>query len=301
MSAANLCPGTLHLALIALPEARRHFEAGLTLAKQIGSLHWTRTLTGFLASCYIQEHELDRARSLLEAALEIDLSGRTAQTMGQRSLWRAHIELALAGGEPARALEIVDMMVESAPHANEGSVIPLLWKLRGDALTLLGSEAEAESTLRASAEAAHAQGATALLWRIDASLGTLYRKQGRHKEAEVEHAAARTILAKLAATVTDERLRAGFLCRAEAIVPPARRPTPRQIAKQEFGGLTARERDVAALVAQGKSNRAIANELIISERTVESHVSCVLAKLGFTARAQIAAWAVERGLAKQAQ
>jgi hypothetical protein len=52
------------------------------------------------------------------------------------------------------------------------------------------------------------------------------------------------------------------------------------------------------LVAQGKSNRAIAAELVISERTTESHVTNILGKLGFSSRAQIAAWAVDIGLAR---
>ena len=51
--------------------------------------------------------------------------------------------------------------------------------------------------------------------------------------------------------------------------------------KQEFGGLTPRERQVAALVAQGKSNREIADELVLSERTVENHVGNILSKLEF--------------------
>jgi predicted ATPase/DNA-binding CsgD family transcriptional regulator len=54
--------------------------------------------------------------------------------------------------------------------------------------------------------------------------------------------------------------------------------------------LTRRERDVALRVAEGKSNRAIAEELVITERTVEGHVSNILAKRGFRSRAQIAAW-----------
>ena len=72
--------------------------------------------------------------------------------------------------------------------------------------------------------------------------------------------------------------------------------SPRQIAKEKFDGLTAREREVAALIAQGKSNREIADALVLSERTIEGHVSNILTKLDFTARAQIAAWAVEKGL-----
>ena len=54
--------------------------------------------------------------------------------------------------------------------------------------------------------------------------------------------------------------------------------------------LTAREREVAALIARGLSNRDIAARLVISARTAETHVQHIMAKLGLTARAQIAAW-----------
>ncbi len=64
----------------------------------------------------------------------------------------------------------------------------------------------------------------------------------------------------------------------------------------KYGGLSAREREVAALMAQGRSNREIAAHLVVSERTAEVHVSNILGKLGFTTRAQIAAWAIEKGL-----
>jgi predicted ATPase/DNA-binding CsgD family transcriptional regulator len=60
--------------------------------------------------------------------------------------------------------------------------------------------------------------------------------------------------------------------------------------------LTAREREVAALIAQGLSNRQIASRLVIAERTAEGHVQSILNKLTFNSRAQIAAWAVEHGL-----
>lgn len=58
--------------------------------------------------------------------------------------------------------------------------------------------------------------------------------------------------------------------------------------------LTTREREVADLVAEGLSNRAIAARLSISQRTAEGHVEHILTKLGFTSRAQIAAWVGER-------
>jgi DNA-binding CsgD family transcriptional regulator/tetratricopeptide (TPR) repeat protein len=57
--------------------------------------------------------------------------------------------------------------------------------------------------------------------------------------------------------------------------------------------LTAREREVAALIARGLTNKQIAAELIIAEGTANRHVANILGKLGFTSRARIAAWAVD--------
>jgi predicted ATPase/DNA-binding CsgD family transcriptional regulator len=54
--------------------------------------------------------------------------------------------------------------------------------------------------------------------------------------------------------------------------------------------LTKREREIAALIAQGLSNRAVAESLVISPRTVDGHVERILAKLDFTSRTQIASW-----------
>lgn len=77
-------------------------------------------------------------------------------------------------------------------------------------------------------------------------------------------------------------------------------PQPsRRAARQKFGGLTEREREIAARIAQGESNREIAEALVVSERTVETHVTNILNKLGFTSRAQVRKWAIEKGLAKQ--
>jgi DNA-binding NarL/FixJ family response regulator len=53
---------------------------------------------------------------------------------------------------------------------------------------------------------------------------------------------------------------------------------------------------VAALVAQGLSNRQIAKDLYLSERTIENHVSKILRKLELAARTEIAAWTTEQKL-----
>ena len=58
--------------------------------------------------------------------------------------------------------------------------------------------------------------------------------------------------------------------------------------------LTRREQDVAVLVAQGQSNSQIAATLVISVRTVETHVQHIMDKLGCGTRAQIAAWSAAR-------
>lgn len=68
------------------------------------------------------------------------------------------------------------------------------------------------------------------------------------------------------------------------------------------GALSPREREVAFLVEQGLTNRAIAERLVISERTASNHVARILSKLGFSSRAQVAAWVAQqdRDLARRA-
>lgn len=61
-----------------------------------------------------------------------------------------------------------------------------------------------------------------------------------------------------------------------------------------YGGLSAREAEVAELVARGMTNRQIAKALFVSERTAQTHVQHILTKLGFSNRSQITAWVVER-------
>lgn len=62
--------------------------------------------------------------------------------------------------------------------------------------------------------------------------------------------------------------------------------------------LTERERKVVVLIARGMSNGEIANELVLSKRTVEKHIANILSKLGLANRAQIVRWAIENGLTK---
>jgi DNA-binding NarL/FixJ family response regulator len=70
-------------------------------------------------------------------------------------------------------------------------------------------------------------------------------------------------------------------------------------ASDEDDELTAREREVLVLVAQGATNKEIAAKLVVSDNTARNHVSHILAKLGFSRRSEAAAYAVKKGLVKE--
>ena len=156
---------------------------------------------------------------------------------------------------------------------------------------------KAEPALGEALRGAGQREALPLLWQIHRGLGWLYKKQKQIEKSEKEFASARQVLQTLAANIQDEIFRANFLQAAFESLPKERTLTQRQSEAEKFGGLTSREREVAGFLAQGKSNREIAEGLVLSERTVESHVGNILTKLGFDSRAQIAVWAVENGLA----
>jgi DNA-binding NarL/FixJ family response regulator len=67
---------------------------------------------------------------------------------------------------------------------------------------------------------------------------------------------------------------------------------PALAADWHTAGLTSREKEVAMLVARGLSNREVAEQLVIAEKTVKNHVQRVLEKLGMRSRSQVAAHAV---------
>jgi DNA-binding NarL/FixJ family response regulator len=233
--------------------------------------------------------DLDRAAAALDG---ID-AALPMQTMGQRWVWLARGELTLARGEAAAALERADRLLATALNLTGEQDIPRVAVLRGESLAALAQTEQADRTLRAAAEGADARGMRPLLWRTHLALGNLYQASGRGADAARELRSARALVDELETAITDDAPRQDFLSRALARLPR----TPG--VAQPRDTLTRRERDVVALIATGMTNREIAAALFIGERTVETHVGNVLGKLGFTARAQVAVWAVESGLARR--
>jgi DNA-binding CsgD family transcriptional regulator len=284
--------GRVHLDLLAFPQARQCLGVALELAQPLHSSNWRQMAGAMLAMTYIRQGEPGRAEAILTA--QFDLSG-LPHWLGQRVGWSARAELALAQGDPALALRLLDQL--RVTQADGSDPIPWLWRLRGEAEAAQGRLDAAEATLREALSTAEAFGLRPTIWRIRCALAQVYWKQRRHEEARVEIAAADAIVAEFADDVPDDELRETFLREARTLLPPVRAATPRQVVRQAFSGLTAREREVAAEISRGRSNREIAVGLVISERTVEYHVGNILGKLGLSSRSQVAIWAVEHGLA----
>ena len=287
--------GGTYCGLLAYPQAREQLEQALALAHETGSLVWTRIVTGYLASVSILMDDLAQAEKLLHTTLSSDTPN---ETMAQRLLWCASVELALAQGQPIRALEVIDRLTTSDTRRVEGQSSLRLLKLRGEVLVMLQRQAEAEGAFEAAQEIARAKGVRPMQWRICIALGNLYQAQGRNTDAEHAFATARSLIEELSATVVDEPLHDHFLRQATAMLPQMHLLSSDRFTKQGFGGLTAREREVAILIAQGKSNQTIADILVVTKRTIETHIGNIMFKLGRTSRTQIAVWAVEVGLAE---
>jgi DNA-binding CsgD family transcriptional regulator len=286
--------GAIALDLLALDRARDQLEQALALAHELGA-YFVRNVAGLLVATCVAQRDFARAEALLAATLDGDTP---MEMQGQRSLWCARAELALAAGDRALALEIVERLIRSAAHTEHygAGCIPRLWHMRGEILAALGQAADAETALVAAEAGARRLGLAPLHWRIQASLGRLRQGQGRRKQAEAAFAGARALVEALAVAVPEGDLHEAFVHSTTRLIPRPAAPTPRRATKQAYAGLTAREREIAVLIAQGLSNRDIAEALVLSEYTVARHVSNILAKLNVASRAQIAAWAVEKGL-----
>src|SRR5215216_1840684 len=285
--------GYSYLLMLQASLAIQNLEAGLAVAKEFGSSWMIGNTTTELAIAYILNDQLGRARTLLDS---VPLHETGTHTRAERRMLWAKGNLYLAENNPVEALRIAQHLLDSKRSSQQTQPIPALLKLEGEALFALKQFKKAEQALEGAQQGAEQREALPLLWQIHSRLGWLYKEQKNIEKSEREFARARLVIHKLEANIPEETLRADFIQAALGSLPKERTLSQRQREAEKFGGLTPREQEVARFVSQGKSNREIAEALVLSERTVENHVGNILTKLGFDSRAQIAVWAVEKGL-----
>jgi DNA-binding CsgD family transcriptional regulator len=300
--------GGISLDLLAPKLACEQLQASHDIARRLGSRVWYRWTAAPLAIALSEDGEIEAAFRMLESAERV--SGRDGDeskgpesaslTLGERLLWLVRAELELVRHEPARALAIAESRIRSERAANPTNLlgVPRLTFVQAKALAALGRDEEADAAYDAAQAQASAQGALPMLWRIEAARGHRHRERKERLEARRAFTSARNLTNELATKVPDEELRNAFLIALQSLIPHETPPSPRRLAKEALGGLTKRERDVAELVAQGNANRVIARALGIGERTVEGYVASALAKLDFTSRTQLAAWAIDQGIGR---
>jgi tetratricopeptide (TPR) repeat protein len=238
MTAAHCALGALYRDVFALPLARQHLEQALQLANETFSLHWIHTATGHLASTYVVANALLEADSVLQASLP---AITPAQTLGQRLIWCANAELALARKQPSKVLQIIEQLMTSTARPGESRDILRLARLRGEALTALNRASEAEELLQHASKAARQQGALPLLWRMQLALGKCYQTQRRYEAAKESFLAARDIIEQLAPKVPGEHLRSDFLDQTHHLLS-LKPPSPKRAAKLVRDRLSERER-----------------------------------------------------------
>jgi DNA-binding SARP family transcriptional activator/tetratricopeptide (TPR) repeat protein len=215
---AQVALGMLSNELNAPDQAREQLERALTLSRELRSPTWFHLVSGALAGTYLMLDDLESTNTCLEMVI----SPQTRMdTLGKRYCWARRVQLALAQGEPALALEIVDQLIETAPGMEPGAVVTFLWLLKAEALAALGRADEARSLLYEAIENARENEERFLLWRVHASLGRLYEATGHQAEASDEFAAASEIVGQLADSIDDEALRDNFL---EGAMHALRRP-----------------------------------------------------------------------------
>jgi DNA-binding CsgD family transcriptional regulator len=206
--------------------------------------------------------------------------GETTEPMNRARLLPAYIEIVLAVGDVEAARTACRELAEISEGQENGMLGAMAAHARGALALAENDAASALPALRHAGRVWQELEVPREAARARVLVGLACRALGDHEAVALELEAARSLFAQLGAAPDLARLES--LAREE---PPI-----------DTGGLTARELQVLRRVAAGETNKAIASELVLSERTVDRHVSNILAKLGVPSRAAATAYAYEHHL-----
>jgi DNA-binding NarL/FixJ family response regulator len=282
--------GEAHVFAMAAETAIDVLEQALESALQLRSCHWTGMTASFLALAYLQVGDLSRSRSTLQRAWPRAHLPTNAAERRVAWVWG---DLALAEHDPELALRVAQGLLESAPGGTRGQGIPWLHKLLGEAQHALGHSDDALTSLEQAKAGALERQQRPALWQIQRALARVHLMRRSADAAYVEIEQATACIEAIASALRNDELASQFKRRALASLPGVPNSVARRIVTRQAGGLSPREREVAQQVALGRSNREIADALIVGERTVETHVTHIMSKLGLSSRRQIANWLSE--------
>lgn len=192
----------------------------------------------------------------------------------------AYIEIALATTDVPAARTAANDLSEIAADPSTSLLRAVAAGANGHVLLVEGDPKAALVELRTAWRAWQQIDAPYEAARTRILIGLACRQLGDRDSAEMELDAARWVFRQLGAV--------SELARVENLLRPA--------AIKAAGGLTAREVEVLRLVAAGKTNRTIAGDLFLSEKTVARHVANIFNKLGVSTRAAATAYAYEHDL-----
>jgi ATP/maltotriose-dependent transcriptional regulator MalT len=236
---------------------------------------WGREPQPGLARLRLVQGQVDAAA----AAIRRVVAGAEDRAARSRLL-PAQVEIMFAAGDAHAARAAADELSELADDLDAPLLRALAMHAQGTVLLLEGDARAALGALRHAWTAWQELEVPYEAARARVLIGLACRQLGDEDGAEMELDAARWAFEQLGA-VPD-------LARAQAL--------SRKAAPKPAGGLTARELEVLRLVATGKTNRSIAADLFLSEKTVARHVSNIFTKLGLSSRAAATAYAYEHDL-----
>jgi ATP/maltotriose-dependent transcriptional regulator MalT len=293
-SIRNTCNALSQLTYMAacrgdVKRARALGEESLAIAREAGDTTAASFASNFLAVTAMLGGDYERAEALFEATLE--MTRITRNRKGQATSLNNLGLVALCQGDYARAAKLSSESLRLSEESLDHQLVT--WSL--DALAAVWGQQGYVG------RAARLWGAAEVL--REASDFSQPPDDKRVLEPFLKAARSRLDEAAFQAAweegraMTEEQA-VGYALSEEGewdaptLVAVPEQQTP--LADEPTERLTAREREVALLVARGLTNRRIAQELSISERTVENHIGKIFKKLGFSSRSQIAAWVAQR-------